>query len=301
MHQPTEEDNFKVFKAMRGAHMDQPKEDNVKDEFIDEYQPPFVLPRKHSADLDQIAAALSNAQGEMHGATKDKDNPYFNSKYADLASVFDAFRQPFAKHGLSLFQSASSTINSVTIYSMLLHKSGQYLSDSLTLYPSKVVKDKEGNYVEATKFDPQTLGSAVTYGRRYLAQAMAGVCPEDDDGNLASNTEGQGKKVEKVMRTVKSPPPLAAHIAQPLEWHECSITAYTQPTGENKPHRITFNVNGADMAASNFHLPEGWTPDIVEAMKQSGERIMMMYEYDKSGRYMNFIGLNTIEESENME
>lgn len=130
-----------------------------------------------SGEIKELADALSKAQGEMKGAAKDSANPFFKSKYADLASVWEAFRVPFTKHGLAMVQSAHSDEKSVTIVTMLTHSSGQWIRESLTLFP----KDSS----------PQSFGSAITYGRRYAAQSMAGVCPEDDDGNAAS---GQTKQ-----------------------------------------------------------------------------------------------------------
>ena len=47
-----------------------------------------------SDDIKELAAALSKAQGVMAGAAKDTANPFFKTKYADQASVWDAARKP---------------------------------------------------------------------------------------------------------------------------------------------------------------------------------------------------------------
>ena len=125
-----------------------------------------------SDDIKELATALSKAQGEIKGALKDSSNPFFKSKYADLASVWEAFRQPFSKNGLSLVQLPSMSEDRVSVESVLLHSSGQWISEVLTASP----KDTS----------PQAVGSTITYLRRYGAQSIAGVCPEDDDGNAAS-------------------------------------------------------------------------------------------------------------------
>lgn len=134
-----------------------------------------------SEQINELAAALAKAQGEIRDASKDSVNPHFRSSYADLASVWAACRMPLSKHGLSIVQSLSTTDQgSVSVTTMLLHQSGQYLSDTLVLTPRDA--------------SPQSFGSASTFGKRYGLMAMVGVAPgDDDDGNAASipavNTE----------------------------------------------------------------------------------------------------------------
>lgn len=122
--------------------------------------------------LDQLAVALAKAQGQMEGATKDSTNPHFRSKYADLASVWEACREPLSKNGLSVLQPVSADGPRVTVTTLLLHTSGQFIGEALTL--------------TATQDTPQAVGSAITYGRRYGLSALVGIAPEDDDGNEAS-------------------------------------------------------------------------------------------------------------------
>ncbi len=125
--------------------------------------------------ITELAAALSKAQAEMRGASKDAENPHFRSKYADLASVWDACRGPLTKHGLSVLQSPRFTALGETwvveVETRLLHSSGQWMADTISVPVSKV--------------DAQGVGSAVTYARRYALAAFAGVAPEDDDANAA--------------------------------------------------------------------------------------------------------------------
>ncbi len=126
-----------------------------------------------SESINELAAALAKAQAVMAGASKDNLNPHFKSKYADLASVWDACRKPLSDNGLSVVQTATASDDGrVGVETMLMHSSGQWLSEVLLMRP---VKD-----------DPQGVGSCVTYARRYALAAVAGVAPEDDDGNAAS-------------------------------------------------------------------------------------------------------------------
>lgn len=126
----------------------------------------------HSEQINELAAALAKAQGQIQGAKKDSTNPHFKSDYADLASVWDACRQALSGNGLSVAQSAENGEHGYGVTTLLMHTSGQWISGTLYLKPSKD--------------DPQGAGSALTYARRYALAAMVGVAPDDDDGNAAS-------------------------------------------------------------------------------------------------------------------
>lgn len=122
-----------------------------------------------SENINELATALAKAQSEMDGAVKDSQNSFFKSKYADLASVMDNLKKPFAKYGLSYVQSSKVTENgNLVLVTVLMHVSGQWISGE---YPVKGIKD-----------DPQGLGSATSYARRYALSAMCGVAQVDDDG-----------------------------------------------------------------------------------------------------------------------
>lgn len=136
-------------------------------------QPESMAARPSIADL---AAALCKAQAQMEGAKKDANNPHFKSKYADLASVWDAIRAPLTSNGLSVVQLLRSIQGGVEVETILMHASGQQISDVFAM--------------PATKNDAQGYGSAATYARRYALMAMVGVAPEDDDGNAAVGSAG---------------------------------------------------------------------------------------------------------------
>ncbi len=133
-----------------------------------------------SESIDQLATALSNAQGKMTGASKDKANPFFKSKYADLASVWAACREPLKDNGLSIVQSPSADGAVVSLETLLMHTSGQWVRD----IARATAKDDS----------PQAIGSAITYLRRYALQSFVGIAPEDDDAEAA---QGRTKKDEK--------------------------------------------------------------------------------------------------------
>lgn len=128
---------------------------------------------KTSDSIKELATALAKAQAIMAGATKDKTNPAFRSKYADLASVWDACRDALTKHGLSIVQmTRPSEAQEVVVITRLMHSSGEWIESELAL--------------PVTKNDAQGFGSALTYSRRYALAAMVGVAPEDDDGQAAA-------------------------------------------------------------------------------------------------------------------
>lgn len=125
--------------------------------------------------IKELSAALAKAQGVMTHAGKTVDNPYFKSKYADLSAVIDAAKPALAANGLSVMQITEMDEHSnITLVTQLNHSSGEWVRG---YYP-----------VKPTKNDPQGLGSALTYARRYAYGAITGVAAagEDDDGNAAS-------------------------------------------------------------------------------------------------------------------
>ena len=141
---------------------------------------------EHSEKINEIAAALAKAQGEMVNAKKDstatiqgknkKGVSYsYEYDYTNLAGCLNSCRSPLSKNGLSFIQSSGVRGNQVSITSMLLHSSGQYFKNTITL--------TSGDQ------DPQSIGSAITYGRRYELCAMVGIAPEDDDGKAASKAQ----------------------------------------------------------------------------------------------------------------
>lgn len=124
-----------------------------------------------SQDVTELAKALSKAQGEMEGAAKNSSNPHFKSKFADLASCWDACREPLYNHGLSITQTMMPIEGGTILVTTLLHASGQWMRSYAPLFLDKQTS--------------QGLGSAISYQRRYSLAAMVGLYQEDDDGQKA--------------------------------------------------------------------------------------------------------------------
>lgn len=152
---------------------------------------------QQSEHINEIMTALAKAQGQMQAAITDSSNPHFKSKYADLASVWDACRDPLSKHGLAITQTLDFIGEKQVLITTLGHTSGQWIKSTIAL--------------PIQKNGPHELGSCITYCRRYSLASIVGISPEDDDGNKAQ------KPFEK-----EAPKP--KHIAQPLDPERMRIT-----------------------------------------------------------------------------
>lgn len=131
-----------------------------------------------SESIGELAGALAKAQGKIRDAVKDQENPFFKSSYATLSSIWNAARGPLSENGLSVVQLTRIDGDDLFLDTLLLHASGEWIGSE---YPLRPVKN-----------DPQGIGSALTYARRYALSAMVGItADEDDDGN-----EGSGNKAE---------------------------------------------------------------------------------------------------------
>lgn len=141
-----------------------------------------------SEQINELGAALAKAQGQIEGAKKSSSNPFFKSKYADLAECWNTCREALTANEISVIQMPEEINENgrLNITTMLAHSSGQYISSTLTM--------------TVTKLDPQAIGSAITYGRRYALAAMVGLAQEDDDGEKA-----MARQEKKDKKPVESP------------------------------------------------------------------------------------------------
>jgi hypothetical protein len=134
--------------------------------------------RNRSDEIHELATALAKAQGEMQTAGLKSENPYFKSKYADLAEIVRVSRPALTKNGLSVIQQILPNIDGQNIlHTILTHSSGQWIESQMRILPSKP--------------DVQSLASYITYIRRYSYAALCGIVAshEDDDAEVAVATE----------------------------------------------------------------------------------------------------------------
>lgn len=133
-----------------------------------------------SPSFGKIAEAIAAAQSEIDNAEKDATNPAFRSKYATLASVYNACRPALAKHKVAVIQVPFNLPEGdIGIATLLAHPSGEWIKGRL--------------YCKPTKYDAHGVGSVLTYMRRYSLSAMVGVAPEDDDGNAGVSKPSEQK------------------------------------------------------------------------------------------------------------
>lgn len=126
-----------------------------------------------SESIKELATALCEFQSEVEKIKKTATNPFFKSKYATLSDILDVIRQPLASNGLSFVQ---FPIGEYGLDTMLMHTSGEWISESYIMKP--------------TKTDPQGAGSVITYQRRYALGAILGLNIDvDDDANKASEKD----------------------------------------------------------------------------------------------------------------
>ena len=135
--------------------------------------------------MKSIATALAAAQANMGKALKQSSNPHFRSKYADLGSVMDACLPALNERGIAVIQPTGENELGRFVETIMIHgESGEQLSCRVPLIVGKN--------------DMQGYGSAVTYARRYGLMAMAGIAPEDDDGNAAAKAAPKQEAPKKI-------------------------------------------------------------------------------------------------------
>lgn len=138
-----------------------------------------------SESIGALTKALAKAQGAIKPAVKASENPFFKSSYADLPAIFKACRDELSKNDIAIIQRTAYEGETLLLETILAHSSGEWISG---VYPVKPVKP-----------DPQSMGSAITYSRRYALAAMVGVVAEDedDDGAQASGNVRVASRDEK--------------------------------------------------------------------------------------------------------
>ena len=152
-----------------------------------------------SESINELAAALSAAQGELRPAPMNSVNPFLKNRYADIGAIIEVAKPVLCKHGLAVTQLVTGDGKYIGVETILLHSSGQWLSETVSLF----VSDEKG------KSDAQVAGSIITYMRRYALSAVLGMyADEDADGNRPAKTDFE----KRAKPTINTAPP-------PAEWH----------------------------------------------------------------------------------
>lgn len=138
----------------------------------------------HSEKIDLILPALIAAKGKFTAAKKDTENAFFKSKYATLDTVIEAVNGALLEQNIAIIQPTVIREGATVLITRFYHVSGQWMGSEYPVY--------------AVKKDPQGEGSALTYARRYALMALAGIAPEDDDGNSATKAVQAQKQTPSV-------------------------------------------------------------------------------------------------------
>lgn len=153
---------------------------------------------KITMPCDKLFEALAKMQGALDNATKSSDNPYFKSKYADLAQCLQTAKKPMADNGLSISQHCTFDGQFVQCVTILGHSSGQMMISTLM--------------IPVAKKDAQGIGSSITYARRYALSSIIGLTQKDDDGEGAvgrtekdaeTKWEKTAKKSQEILRNAE--------------------------------------------------------------------------------------------------
>lgn len=194
-----------------------------------------------SPAINELAAALAKAQGAFSNPGRDRENPFFGSRYTTLGAVIEATRGPLADNGLSLTQTIGGGHGgrAPLLRTRLLHGSGQWIASEVPLF--------------AAGKGSQAFGSELTYMRRYAVCALLNIAPAegDDDGNAAQSATGAGGSTAQAPRgeqlgngagsaprAAGGPPARAASRAQAPRSGPASSVREEQLASSNQPSAV---------------------------------------------------------------
>lgn len=212
-----------------------------------------------SEAINELAAALCKAQAAVKPAIRECENKHYKHWYADLSACLDACEQALTENGLALIQSPVSTDHGAGVETLLIHKSGQWISDRLVL--------------PVGKQDPQAYGSAITYARRYTLEGFLRLRREDDDGEgaLPQPTPPQQQPRQPAQQPVQNkqtPAQQPAATAQPAA-DVAPAKADVAPAKANAPVPVANRVKAfeAKLIAERLCFPGELTQHVIEVFK----------------------------------
>lgn len=233
---------------------------------------------KQSESIANLAAALVAVQTELRGVAKDSTNPDFRSQYTSLDAIIAASRPILTKHGLAVVQGATTPhsdeagrIAAIAVETMLVHSSGEWLTNT-AIMPVVGRMLKGGGRADP---DPQSGGSALTYGRRYGISALLCLSTdEDDDGNAASRQRSEGGK-GRAPTGARQPVPTSgqAQLERPTQQTATAPTSGSlMPFGKSKG-KPTDGLD-ADTLSSALDWARANKPDQYKAWIDDAEKIL---------------------------
>ena len=165
-----------------------------------------------SEEIGKVSAALVKAQEEVEIALKASTNPHYGSSYADLTSVLGVIKPALATHGLAMVQYPGYEDGIVTMTTILIHESGEWIQSPVASIP-------------ISKQDPHGAMSGYTYLRRGCASSLMALIADDDDGNAAV---GPASKQAKATKPTKKPIVDFAKMDKAMKAQKAALTKKEQ-------------------------------------------------------------------------
>lgn len=164
---------------------------------------------RFSEATNELAAALSKAQGAMQAAVKDAKGNF--STYATMSAIWDVARGPLAENALAVVQCPEAGEAGIVVHCRIMHSSGQWLETELRM--------------PVNKNDAHGVGSAVSYACRYQLRSVLGIPSDDDDGQAAvksapkqdqkQDQDARGNRPQQAQQQSQPQQPVKQAPAQP--------------------------------------------------------------------------------------
>lgn len=211
-----------------------------------------------SESITEINKALNSFHKEVKQPFKDKNNPFYKSKYVPLENVAEAIDKTSTKFGLTYTQyPVSNEKGEVGVATMLHHESGEYME-----YPPLMVKPEKNT--------PQGVGSAITYSRRYSLSTVFGITSDqDDDGNEASGKRSNQNNQRQNYRQNNTPKMASNQTIGTLKQGIIDFTNLIKGTENEVPREEVekrFEVN-------NYNLTEQKAAEIIQTIERTANKI----------------------------
>ena len=224
---------------------------------------------RQSESINELATALSKAQGTMKPAVFNKKNPHYKNEYADFSSCMDACRGPLSANGLAIIQYCETTDGKLNLITMLAHTSGQWIKSEFPLISAKM--------------DSQGIGSAMTYAKRYSLCGMVGIVADadaDDDGEAAV---GRGKirfeEHKSVYENYQPPTPKPAVIEKVSDSDIIALSALIHQLDDESKKAFLEWINKSFNAATLQEIPKA---AFTKCMTSLSAKIKMLKDKDET-------------------
>ena len=217
---------------------------------------------EQSESIVKLAAAMVAASGELKNPPKDSVNPHFKSRFADLATVIDTVKPTLTRHKLAVIQLPTESNGLPALATMLMHESGEWIRTTVLLC--------------AVKTDPQGIGSAITYARRYGLQAALNITADDDDDGHQGSQPAKPQQQKPVQQQPTQQPatgyarPTNEELKQTMQAKNWTWAAVVTDINANDGEKYPLNVKPDDIKANQLRAFFEWLKDQPAKPKPQG-------------------------------